>query len=233
MILECSECHTRYLVPDTAVGPTGRTVRCANCRHSWFQPPAGAPPPMDLDDKSEIAPAPAFPAPVPQPEIPTASAHDYDAFAHAPPFRARRNPARRWTIAAVTAGALMLVAALVLVFGNLPSLAAMFGIPIGGGETPLRFVNLKQPDRRDLSNGSELFAIGGQVHNPTGQRQAVPDIRADLWDAQKRIVFSWTIKPDQRTLGPGGTMNFDSAKLDVPPASKTVHLSFASAAPAE
>lgn len=229
MILECSECHTRYLVPDTAVGATGRTVRCANCRHSWFQPPAGVSAPIAPDGGGGIAPS--VPAPAPQPEPPSAPAHDYDAFAHAPPFRPRRNPARRWTIAAVAAGALMLVAAAVLVFGNLPSLAAMLGVPIGGGDTPLKFVNLKKPDRRDLSNGSELFAIGGQVHNPTGQRQAVPDIRADLWDTQKRIVFSWTIKPDQRTLGPGGTLNFDSAKLDVPPASKTVHLSFASAAP--
>lgn len=227
MILECSQCHTRYLVPDTAVGATGRTVRCANCKHSWFQPPAGAPP---IAPAAEPLTAPPSPAPVSEPAY-SAPDHDYDAFAHEPPFRPRRNPARTWTIAAVTAGAVMLIAAAALLFGNLPSFAAMLGLPLGGGETPLKFVNLKKPDRRDLPNGSELFAIGGQVQNPTGQRESVPDIRAELRDAQDRLVYSWTIKPDQRTLAPGSSMNFDSAKLDVPSSSKTVKLSFAAAAP--
>lgn len=45
MIIACPSCATRYVVPDSAIGVEGRTVRCAKCRQSWFQSGAEQPAP--------------------------------------------------------------------------------------------------------------------------------------------------------------------------------------------
>ena len=77
MILECPECSTRYLVPDGAIGADGRTVRCAQCRHSWFQ----APPALELTPAAGLEVEADAPEPVQAPPEPIDETPEPEAIA--------------------------------------------------------------------------------------------------------------------------------------------------------
>lgn len=68
MIIACPACSTRYVVPDSAIGVDGRTVRCAKCKHSWFQEGTSAE--AAIESEAVAAPRPA-PTPAPRPAPPT------------------------------------------------------------------------------------------------------------------------------------------------------------------
>lgn len=77
MILTCPNCATRFGVPEKALQPAGRTVKCSRCAHLWFSAPDGQPAP---------APVPAtvprvVPAPAPEPAAPARAALDAPATA--------------------------------------------------------------------------------------------------------------------------------------------------------
>ncbi|MEG8014932.1 zinc-ribbon domain-containing protein [Sphingomonas sp. 22R3R2A-7] len=91
---------------------------------------------------------------------------NYDLFTQPAPFRARRNTARLWTIGAVAAGLLMLLGVAAILYVGAPGLASQIGLVAGSAETPLRLRD-NPIERRELENGSELFAVSGQVTNPS------------------------------------------------------------------
>lgn len=83
MILECPACAAKFKIPDGAIPPGGRKVRCANCKHSWHAEPT------QIIKAPPAAPAPAQAAP-PPPPVQTMSPEEVDAGAAARAAAIRR-----------------------------------------------------------------------------------------------------------------------------------------------
>lgn len=105
MILTCPACATSYFVPDEAIGPNGRRVRCKACGHDWRATLEDAP--LELEPQA---------APVEDAE----AAPRYDTFAETPApelpraFRAKAERQRRLRHAAAAGVAWAAAAAVVL-----------------------------------------------------------------------------------------------------------------------
>lgn len=91
MILVCPSCDSKFNVPDNAIPPEGRKVRCAQCGHAWH---------ATHRDKLKPRPAPARAAPaapVPQP-VYAAPAEEVDAGAAAQAAAIRRSVIEEETV---------------------------------------------------------------------------------------------------------------------------------------
>jgi hypothetical protein len=180
------------------------------------------------------APPPPPPAPMIDPVVreeaqthsappPPADFQQRSQFAHEPPFRPRRNPAKIMTYAAIAFAALIAVTG-----GALWYTGWLDGSFATSSKNPgLKIVLHDNLELGRAADGSPYFIASGSIVNPTAERQSVPDMLVTLKDASGRSVFNWKMKAPVRSLAPGATADFSQLKRDVPLAASKISVNWA------
>jgi len=191
VILQCSECQARYLVPDQAIGTAGRTVRCAKCGYTWFQSPSTESA-QTLDElKHVLDEINAKPKPIP-------------AGSNLPAIKKSTTPLLlRLSVAGVAA-----IAAALIVLLTHPSL---FKLP------PSKGLVLADAGITKLSvDNHVVYEINGKISNTSQHPMAVPTLRITLVDNQNIKLKSWDFAGKGKILEPGKDVPFTSGSLEIP-----------------
>lgn len=203
MILTCPSCATRYLIDPTALGVTGRVVRCARCSHSWTELP-----PEDMPKRVDVIPPPEAVRPIP----PGSN------------LPALRDPGGK--TAWIGWAALVVVIAGALAGGYLwrdrviaewPEAARLYAqLGLDEHETT-RGLDIRNVDR-DIFVQDEhtVVVVTGEVVNTTGRRREVPRVVIQIMNKDGGVIETRLVKVADSELAPGESTTF-SDRFTYPP----------------
>jgi len=209
MIVSCPECGARYRLADDAIPVEGRAMRCAACKHRWFE--------MGSEPVDAALPTPIEPAAPAPPMTPQQAAWPpaEDADDEAPPTD--RHATLKTIVALIISAALVAGAALLWV-PTQPSLdlgrvswLQRLAAPPPAPRSPLGIVF--EVGRQPVGDGRTLFVVRGAVINPTRAPHPIPRLEGRLVDASDTIVYRWPVDPGRTSLPPGGRAAFDASAI--------------------
>lgn len=199
MILQCPKCNARYLVPDAAIGANGRTVRCANCAHSWFQElPADAAreaPNLDqiLGDINAKAEGEKTP-------------HLHGGHHGVPALRAQETSLGLKSAATVAFAAMLAFALLIVA----PS---MLGYKPSKGLALANVTMVSQPPDQKHSHPS--YEISGKIANMTEDKMKIPTLRVTLVDGDGSALQYWDFNGNGKVLEANDSIPFTTGGLEI------------------
>lgn len=200
MIVACPSCQNRYRLSPTALGPTGRTVRCSSCGEHWF---------VEAPTLAEDAPPLAAPEQV-----------------AAPPQRGGVAWSGLTLLALLLAG---LVLGRNEVVAYQPAAAAIYqrlGLSLEMA-LGLEFRHLAATRRTEPP--AVALVVSGEIANVGAGPRQVPPIRIALLDGAGQEVTARSFALEKPLLAAGDTASFSFELPDPPPKAADFRIAFADA----
>jgi predicted Zn finger-like uncharacterized protein len=220
MLIVCPSCASSYSLTAEQLGPEGRTVRCAQCRNTWFAATTGALPEEAEWSETVIEPE-AAPVQPPRPKR----------------VRKRTRWGRLPALPAVTAAPLAALAFVALVLWQrapivraLPQTAPLFsaiGMPVN-----LRGFALTQITSRLVTEeGQPVLVVSGDITAVGKGNSDVPPLSFTLRAVDGRVMYGWTAPAPRPKLDSGESVPFRTRLASPPAEGHDVVVRFAEAEP--
>lgn len=236
MILTCPDCATRFKIKPEALGPNGRTVRCSQCKATWFV--AAEPDALELIEtetqqdivrQDEAVPAPDTKAPAsPAPESKAGPGSETASRTAEPSepapgphtlIRERKERARVrrrligvGMIWVVTLGLLALMALAAFLFRAqivkvFPGTAPVYkALGLEANVLGLEIYDIQT--KFGTNDGTPVLFVNGRIKNFATSKRDVDMIRLSFKNKAGERIASWVIEPPKAVLAPGETIKF-------------------------
>jgi predicted Zn finger-like uncharacterized protein len=231
MILTCTSCSTRYYADDAAIGPAGRTVRCAACGFSWFAEPQLELRTQAVAKASEVRPEAPQQEPLTRERVERlrrAAEQPGPAPSAAAKFRAQQAERMRkermraavvvWgaTGAALAASATGMVAFRQDVAELWPRSASAFA---AFGFNDVNVYGLEFYDlavERDFDGATPILLVSGEVRNIGRDSKLAPPVRISLRDTRSHEIFELVNAITDQPVAAGAAVPFQ-IRVENPP----------------
>lgn len=214
MILTCPACATSYFVPDEAIGPNGRRVRCKSCGHDWRVSLEDEPLELSAATEEPVVEAAGFGkhdetpdslAETPAPELPRA-------------FRAKAEQKRRMRRAAAQGAAWAALAVILLaligaafvfrlqIVQAWPQAAAVYKVV--GAPVNLAGLEFEVVGARTAANDPGKVMVSGALRNIRDNEVVAPPVRVALLDAGGAEIGHRIVRLEAAPVLPGKVLGF-------------------------
>ena len=219
MILSCQACGTRYLVDANALGPTGRTVRCANCAHQWHQ--------MPVEDGGSSGDFPTV-----MTSLDIDRLRPSQSLTVKPAQKSRRLGGLIWIllillVVGIVAGALLERRQIAAAWPPAARLYAALGMSMEQSGFGLEIRNITTA--RTKKEGVQALVVGGEVINTSNSIRPVPRLRVILRSANDHELQATAVSPARDQLMPGEATPFETTITNPPPEASAASVVFATA----
>lgn len=190
MIITCPECSSQFAVKAEVIGATGRKVRCAKCKHNWFQAPPTSeelPPPETIQEEPK---------------------HEPEENSALPAIINTKVPSAVKAIMLGAISAFILTIFIITSNSILPSMSFLYNI---FGIYDAKGLALYDVKIEKTESGQYFdLNLSGKISNDSKENKHIPKIKIEILDKNRKKLSSIVLEDNEGIIKAGEKLEFEN-----------------------